>query len=183
MKWEQEYIDAAEKAFRDQYQKNYAPLPEIELPEETEEEDEMIKHIYKRHKVEKRDELELYFAKSDVNFDKNMDILAWWKVCNRNIAFLASKNLLNYNYSCTKSSFQISRRWPETFLRCQVSIHYCVFIRKLILTFEYIYIATSVPIERVFSGGTDLITPKRCSLNAEVIRACMCLKSWWGEQN
>ncbi|GBC50994.2 ribonuclease H-like domain-containing protein [Rhizophagus irregularis DAOM 181602=DAOM 197198] len=39
--------------------------------------------------------------------------------------------------------------------------------------------ATSVPIERAFSGGTDLVTQKRCSLSPETIRACMCLKSWW----
>ncbi|CAB4489965.1 unnamed protein product [Rhizophagus irregularis] len=39
--------------------------------------------------------------------------------------------------------------------------------------------ATSTPIERAFSGGTDLISQKRCSLSAETIRACMCLKSWW----
>ena len=30
-------------------------------------------------------------------------------------------------------------------------------------------------IERVFSGGTDLITDKRCSLKTDTIRACM----WW----
>jgi hypothetical protein len=41
--------------------------------------------------------------------------------------------------------------------------------------------ATSVPIERIFSGGTDLITPTRCSLSEETIRSCMCLKSWWKE--
>jgi len=40
-------------------------------------------------------------------------------------------------------------------------------------------IATSVPIERAFSGGTDLVTARRCSLSAETIQACMCLKSWW----
>ena len=39
--------------------------------------------------------------------------------------------------------------------------------------------STSVPVERVFSGGTDLISKKRCSLSAESIQACMCLKSWW----
>ena len=38
--------------------------------------------------------------------------------------------------------------------------------------------ATSVPVERVFAGGTDLIAAKRCSLKADTIRACMCLKSW-----
>jgi len=38
--------------------------------------------------------------------------------------------------------------------------------------------ATSVPVERAFSGGADLISVKRCSLKADTIRACMCLKSW-----
>ena len=38
--------------------------------------------------------------------------------------------------------------------------------------------ATSAPAERVFSGGADLITEKRGSLNEDTIRACMCLKSW-----
>jgi hypothetical protein len=39
-------------------------------------------------------------------------------------------------------------------------------------------IGTSVPVERVFSGGTDLISQKRCSLDSETIRKCMCLKAW-----
>lgn len=39
--------------------------------------------------------------------------------------------------------------------------------------------ATSVPIERIFSGGVDLITPTRNKLNSDTIRACMCLKEWW----
>jgi hAT family protein len=38
--------------------------------------------------------------------------------------------------------------------------------------------ATSVPAERVFSGGADLITDKRGSLNEDTIRACLCLSSW-----
>jgi hypothetical protein len=38
--------------------------------------------------------------------------------------------------------------------------------------------ATSAPVERVFSGGADLITKKRGSLNEDTIRDCMCLKSW-----
>ena len=42
----------------------------------------------------------------------------------------------------------------------------------------YIFIATSVPVERIFSSGTNLISAKRCSLNVETIQACMCLKSW-----
>jgi hypothetical protein len=39
--------------------------------------------------------------------------------------------------------------------------------------------STSVPVERVFSGGADLVTKKRCRLSSESIQACMCLKSWW----
>ncbi|GES96419.1 zinc finger BED domain-containing protein RICESLEEPER 2-like [Rhizophagus clarus] len=42
---------------------------------------------------------------------------------------------------------------------------------------------TSVPVERVFSGGTDLITQRRCSLNLEIIRKSMCLKAWLKYKN
>jgi hypothetical protein len=35
-------------------------------------------------------------------------------------------------------------------------------------------LAINVPVERVFSGGTDLITQKRCSLSAKTIHACIC---------
>lgn len=40
----------------------------------------------------------------------------------------------------------------------------------------------SVPVERDFSMGIHLVTPKRCSLHPQTIRACMCLKSWFKEQ-
>jgi hypothetical protein len=50
----------------------------------------------------------------------------------------------------------------------------------LINKYNYYYIiGTSVPIERVFSGGVDLISHNRASLAPETIRMCMCLKSWW----
>ena len=39
--------------------------------------------------------------------------------------------------------------------------------------------ATSVPVERIFSEGADLISAKRCRLGTDTIRACMCLRSWW----
>jgi ribosomal protein S27E len=38
--------------------------------------------------------------------------------------------------------------------------------------------ATSVPVERVFSNGTDLVQPKRGSLSAATIKTCMCLNGW-----
>ena len=38
--------------------------------------------------------------------------------------------------------------------------------------------ATSTPIERDFSGGKDLVAPKRGALSPETIHECMCLKAW-----
>ena len=38
--------------------------------------------------------------------------------------------------------------------------------------------ATGAPVERVFSGGTDLVQPKRGSLSENSVHVCMCLKSW-----
>ena len=39
--------------------------------------------------------------------------------------------------------------------------------------------ATSAPAERAFSGGVDLVTKKRGSLNEDTIRACLCMNSWY----
>ncbi|CAJ0856590.1 1087_t:CDS:2, partial [Entrophospora sp. SA101] len=36
----------------------------------------------------------------------------------------------------------------------------------------------SIPVECIFSGGTDLISQRQCSLKPEAIRMCMCLKNW-----
>ena len=33
-------------------------------------------------------------------------------------------------------------------------------------------------VERIFSGGGDLITKRRSSLKKDTIRACMCIKNW-----
>ena len=38
--------------------------------------------------------------------------------------------------------------------------------------------ATSIPVERVFSSGKDIVRAKRSSLAVETISACMCLKNW-----
>jgi hypothetical protein len=42
----------------------------------------------------------------------------------------------------------------------------------------FFFLATSAPVERIFSGGTDLVVSKRCSLKDETIHKCMCLKGW-----
>lgn len=38
--------------------------------------------------------------------------------------------------------------------------------------------ATGAPVERVFSGGADMVSPKRGCLAADTIRASLCLKEW-----
>lgn len=43
--------------------------------------------------------------------------------------------------------------------------------------------SSSVAVERDFSMGSDLVTPKRCSLLPETIRACLCLRSWMKNLN
>jgi hypothetical protein len=40
--------------------------------------------------------------------------------------------------------------------------------------------ATGAPVERVFSGGTDMVLPKHGRLAADTIRACLCLRNWLG---
>jgi hypothetical protein len=42
-----------------------------------------------------------------------------------------------------------------------------------------LFLATSASVERIFSGGTDLVEQRRCSLKGETIRECMYLKGWW----
>ena len=48
-------------------------------------------------------------------------------------------------------------------------------------------LATSASVERIFSGGTDLVVQRRCSLHSETIQEFMYLSGWWksglGKQN
>ena len=43
--------------------------------------------------------------------------------------------------------------------------------------------ATGVPIERFFSGGSDLLTPKRRLMKDDTVRICMYLKAWLKSRN
>jgi hypothetical protein len=42
-----------------------------------------------------------------------------------------------------------------------------------------LFLATSASVEWIFSGGTDLVEQRHCSLKGETIRECICLKGWW----
>ena len=53
-------------------------------------------------------------------------------------------------------------------------------MKKLLICITiYFFIASSAPVERIFSGGTDLVVQKRCSLKDKAIQEVMCLKGWW----
>ena len=48
------------------------------------------------------------------------------------------------------------------------------------MAYDYLAIpATSVPSERCFSIGRNLITHNRSRLSGKAIKVSMCLKSWW----
>jgi hypothetical protein len=61
----------------------------------------------------------------------------------------------------------------------------CVFTLNCTTFLPYNYIniltilATSASVERIFSGGTDLVVQRRCSLHGETIQQFMCLRDWW----
>ncbi len=81
-----------------------------------------------------------------------------------------------------KKSTHVFQTWLVTFFLSQANNNLSNMIVYNIFLISYIifllYIGTSIPVERVFSGGSDLITKRRSSLNSESIQACMCLKNW-----
>ncbi len=44
-----------------------------------------------------------------------------------------------------------------------------ILIRFIFIWFFLLILGTSIPIERIFSGGVDLITKRHCSLGKETI--------------
>ncbi|GBC34340.2 zinc finger BED domain-containing protein RICESLEEPER 2-like [Rhizophagus irregularis DAOM 181602=DAOM 197198] len=68
---------------------------------------------------------------------------------------------------------------PLQWWKASIFAHEATYLRLAAMARDYLAIpGTSVPVERIFSGGTDLITKKRSSLGIETIRACMLLKNW-----
>lgn len=77
-KWEQKWFDMANKVLSKTYKEYYAPRVRDSSSSSDEEEDELSIHLYKRRRVENRDELEEYLG-SDIAHHKT-DPLQWWKV-------------------------------------------------------------------------------------------------------
>ena len=76
--WEEEYISASKNQFKKVFEEHYYhPVEAAES--ESEEEDDLLSHIYKQHKqVLGQDELELYLASARA--PRKTKILDWWKV-------------------------------------------------------------------------------------------------------
>src|SRR6266516_3028950 len=89
-------------------------------------------------------------------------------------------NLYFNKCSYTRPNIQILQKWPVTFSQYQVILHFFI-LDEFIMYSHYLLflIATSIPIERVFSEGTDFVMAKRSNLSGNIIKVCMCLKSWW----
>jgi len=76
--WEEFYILEAKevitKVWEDEYKRN-----DFVIDQETEIEDELFSHFYKKRKVNRKDELEEYLREPSVSY--TTDVLQWWKVC------------------------------------------------------------------------------------------------------
>lgn len=42
---------------------------------------------------------------------------------------------------------------------------------------------TGVPVERMFSNGADVCSPKRLSISASAIQEAMCLRDWLSQKD
>ena len=79
--WAKRWIDAAHKTILDVYEEFYAPSqgePAMEEDNDDDDEDDLFAHLYKRHRVEKENELERYLEAGLA--EGNIDLLSWWKV-------------------------------------------------------------------------------------------------------
>jgi hypothetical protein len=78
--WEKEYIDKAKNDITNLYDQIYASLETpIDQESNTDVDDDLLSHIYKKQRVSGREnELNLYLGSPVVHGD--VDILQWWKV-------------------------------------------------------------------------------------------------------
>jgi hAT family C-terminal dimerisation region len=99
------------------------------------------------------------------------------KAVNLKVRFLKRRRIVQHDEF--EEYLAAPRAEPETDVLQWWKVNATAYPRLAAMARDYLAIpATSAPVERVFSGGTDLVQPKRGSLSEDTIRACMCLKSW-----
>jgi len=77
-KWERVYITAAKRAITQLWESTYkGTSSNIQASEN--EDDDLLAHVFKRWRSERKDELTTYLKEQIV--PSKTDILLWWKVC------------------------------------------------------------------------------------------------------
>ncbi|GBC14125.2 ribonuclease H-like protein [Rhizophagus irregularis DAOM 181602=DAOM 197198] len=134
--WEESFIQETRKQVTNLWETTYKPNISENVEPSDDADDELFGHIFKKRKIEEKDELSIYLNEGVA--PGKTDILMWWK------------------------------------------LHEIKYPNLSKMARDYLSIpATSAPVERIFSGGTDLVVQKRCSLKESTIRETMCLKGWW----
>lgn len=77
-KWERVYITAAKKTITQLWETTYKTAAQNSQEFENEE-DDLFSHIFKKRRIEYRDELITYLKEPIV--PGKTDVLLWWKVC------------------------------------------------------------------------------------------------------
>ena len=76
--WEEFYITEAKDIITKVWENEYK-RDDLIIDQETEIEDELFSHFFKKRKVNRKDELEEYLREPSVSY--TTDALQWWKVC------------------------------------------------------------------------------------------------------
>jgi|RifCSP19_3_1023858.scaffolds.fasta_scaffold09625_5 hypothetical protein len=76
--WEEFYITEAKDVITKVWENEYK-RDDLIIDQETEIEDELFSHFFKKRKVNRKDELEEYLREPSVSY--TTDALQWWKVC------------------------------------------------------------------------------------------------------
>ena len=75
--WNESYISEAKSIVTEIWESEYKNIAEDEQSSDNLE-DELLSHIFKRHRTENKDELKTYLGEPTVS--KKTDVLLWWKV-------------------------------------------------------------------------------------------------------
>lgn len=162
------------------YKEHYAPTENSSNYDVTKTLNDVKSHIFsigKKRRIEREKELEEYLNAPVASIDT--DVLLWWKVSLFSRTLFLLTDLHSKIIGTRNPISSPCRHGPR--LSCYTG-WVLVIIVKIFNRIAYTFtplLGTSVPIERAFSSGRNLVTYQRACLTPETIRRCMCLKSWW----
>ncbi|POG61509.1 hypothetical protein GLOIN_2v1703549, partial [Rhizophagus irregularis DAOM 181602=DAOM 197198] len=77
-KWKQSFIRYAKETVLNAYNNNYAPVTNVEVNDNNDEDNEFLDHIFGKKQNLQQNEVELYLKTPRA--DRNQDVLLWWMV-------------------------------------------------------------------------------------------------------